>query len=81
MSDSPFLIFCPLCFASEESSSWGADVMDGHCFNCGASGGTVHLPAWAISEIRKNASWVGKRYYPTALVGDPICFMQIGKGS
>ena len=23
---------------------------------------------------------VGKRYYPTALVGDPICFMQIGKG-
>jgi len=24
---------------------------------------------------------VGKRYYPTALVGDPICFMQIGKGS
>jgi hypothetical protein len=24
---------------------------------------------------------VGKRYYPTALVGDPICFMRIGKGS
>jgi hypothetical protein len=24
---------------------------------------------------------VGKRYYLTALVGDPICFMQIGKGS
>jgi hypothetical protein len=24
---------------------------------------------------------VGKRYYPTALVGDPICFVQIGKGS
>lgn len=23
---------------------------------------------------------VGKRYYPTALVGDPICFIQIGKG-
>jgi hypothetical protein len=22
---------------------------------------------------------VGKRYYPTALVGDPICFIQIGK--
>jgi hypothetical protein len=23
---------------------------------------------------------VGKRSYPTALVGDPICFIQIGKG-
>jgi len=23
---------------------------------------------------------VGKRHYPTALVGDPICFIQIGKG-
>ena len=23
---------------------------------------------------------VGKRYYPTALVGDPICLIQIGKG-
>ena len=23
---------------------------------------------------------VGKRYYPTALVGDPICFIQVGKG-
>lgn len=22
---------------------------------------------------------VGKRYYPTALVGDPICFIQVGK--
>jgi hypothetical protein len=22
---------------------------------------------------------VGKRYYPTALVGDPICFIQIGR--
>jgi hypothetical protein len=24
---------------------------------------------------------VGKRYYPTALVGDPICFIQISKGN
>jgi len=24
---------------------------------------------------------VGKQYYPTALVGDPICFIQIGKGN
>lgn len=24
---------------------------------------------------------VGTRYYPTALVGDPICFIQIGKGN
>ena len=23
---------------------------------------------------------VGKRYYPTAFVGDPICFIHIGKG-
>jgi hypothetical protein len=23
---------------------------------------------------------VGKRYYPTALVGDPICCIHIGKG-
>jgi len=34
------------------------------CYNCGASGGTVRLPRWAIDAIRKNASWVGKRYYP-----------------
>lgn len=24
--------------------------------------------------------WVGKRRYPTALVGDPICFVHIGRG-
>ena len=28
-----------------------------------------------------SALLVGKRYYETALVGDPICFIQVGKGT
>lgn len=31
--------------------------------NCG-SGGLVPMPEWAVSSIRFQASWVGKRYYP-----------------
>jgi hypothetical protein len=27
-------------------------------------GGIVQLPLPAVEEIRRNASWVGKRYYP-----------------
>jgi hypothetical protein len=47
---------CSMCLAHDE--------IDGHCLNCGA-GGTTHLvPMWFIESIRKNASWVCKRYYP-----------------
>lgn len=57
--------FCASCFASEEDGSWGHTVtaVGGYCLNCGA-GGVVALPTWAIKEIRRNAAWVGARYYP-----------------
>lgn len=56
-------IFCTMCLASDTDASWGGEAMDGHCFNCGAGGCTVQIPRWAVENIRKNASWVGKRYY------------------
>ena len=46
------------------------------------------LVTTTIEEVLWIAEWchrhrvpysVGKRFYPTALVGDPICFIQIGK--
>jgi hypothetical protein len=58
------LQFCPGCFADEESGSCNHVVVGDLCTNCGANG-TVSLPRWAIESIRKNASWVGKRYYPS----------------
>lgn len=57
------LVFCPMCFASNEGGSWGDGCDEGHCFNCGASNSTVKLPRWAIDSIRQQASWVGKRFY------------------
>ena len=56
--------FCPLCFATNEDGSWGCTVTTAGCSNCGANGGIVRLPRWAVTSIRANASWVGKRYYP-----------------
>ena len=47
------------------------------------------LVTTSIEEVVWIAEWchrhrvryrVGKRCYPTALVGDPICFIQVGKG-
>jgi len=47
------------------------------------------LVTTTIEEVLWIAEWchrhrmpyrVGKRYYPAALVGDPICFVEIGKG-
>lgn len=59
--------FCPCCFADEQSGSWNHVVVPttagGHCSNCG-NGDTVLMPSWVIKEIRRNASWVGRRYYP-----------------
>jgi hypothetical protein len=55
--------FCPGCFASSYDGSWGHICDESHCFNCGA-GPTVMLPRWAVESIRRQASWVGKRYYP-----------------
>lgn len=59
------LEFCPGCFASEENGSWGCTTVNGHCMNCG-SAGTIQIPRWAVDSIRRSASWVGKRYYPSA---------------
>lgn len=58
------LDFCPRCFATSESGSWNHVVECGYCTNCGNSS-TVSLPFWAIESIREQASWVGKRYYPS----------------
>jgi len=55
--------FCTRCFASDSDGSWGETVQGDHCFNCGA-GGALSLPRWAVEEIRRNASWVGRHYYP-----------------
>lgn len=57
------LPFCPGCFATSEDGSWGSVVLGDYCLNCGA-GGTVTIPRWAVTSIRRQASWVGKRYYP-----------------
>ncbi len=57
-----------------------------HCMRSLAKPGLVTT---TTEEVLWIAEWchrhrvsyrVGKRYYPTALVGDPICFIQIGKG-
>lgn len=56
--------FCTLCFATENDGSWQHVVVGHFCANCGVGGAVVDLPEWAIKNIRQNASWVGKRYYP-----------------
>jgi hypothetical protein len=63
MDKSDILSFCPCCFASSETGSWAHNVVSGYCTNCG-NGSTITIPRWAVDEIRRNASWVGKRYYP-----------------
>lgn len=47
--------FCAMCFSVED--------LAGHCFNCGAGGTNVSIPAGHVELIRKSASWVGKHYY------------------
>lgn len=49
-------MFCAKCFADD-------DIV-GHCLNCGSGGTTIAIPTWAVEEIRRSATWVGKRYYP-----------------
>lgn len=59
--------FCVFCFgasSNELGASWGGDVGNNYCMNCGANGPNLLLPEWTIKSIRKQASWVGKRYYP-----------------
>lgn len=56
--------FCVLCFADDRGGSWGGGPEGGYCSNCGSGGSDIAIPAWAVESIRKNASWVGKRYYP-----------------
>jgi hypothetical protein len=55
--------FCPSCFADEDGGSWDHQAMAGYCLNCG-SASTITLAKWAVNEIRRNAAWVGSRYYP-----------------
>ena len=57
--------FCARCFADSHGGSWGEGTGSGGCYNCGASGCTVMIPVWAVESIREQASWVGKRYYPS----------------
>lgn len=64
--------FCVCCFADERGGSWGEGTIPnaGFCANCGAASCLVPIPLWGIDSIRKNASWVGKRYYPTEEDGE-----------
>lgn len=55
--------FCSNCFADDEGGSWGCGTDRSHCYNCGM-GLPVSIPVEAVRNIRKQASWVGKRYYP-----------------
>ena len=59
-------LFCVRCFATDTDGSWQHTVVPeaNYCTNCGGGGTSVKIPRWAVDEIRKNASWVGKRYYP-----------------
>ena len=61
-------LLCVRCFASDTEGSWQhvvyGDEEKNHCTNCGAGNAAVPLPRWAIDDIRENASWIGKRYYP-----------------
>ena len=58
------ILFCEMCFASSDDSSWGGELVQGYCMNCGAGGTSLQIPRYSVEYIRRNASWVGKRYYP-----------------
>lgn len=58
------LHFCTSCFATSEDGSGGGTAHADYCTNCGSGGSSILIPAWAVTEIRRTASWVGKRYYP-----------------
>src|ERR1051325_2191222 len=69
--DTNGMLFCVQCFASEIDGSWDHVVLQTDddyniCGNCGGCGTAYPLPRAAIESIRKQASWVGKRYYPHA---------------
>ncbi len=51
------IYFCSMCFAESDLAF--------HCHNCGAGGTNVSIPIGHAELIRKSASWVGKRYYPS----------------
>lgn len=57
--------FCVRCFASEDSGSWCATGSQTWCANCSAGGTLILIPEYAIKSIREQASWVGRRYYPS----------------
>lgn len=58
--------FCSKCFADSDGGSWGEPAEYSNCYNCNTSSfghGITSLPKYIVENIRKNASWVGKRYY------------------
>lgn len=60
------MLFCVSCFAAEhDGGSWGGGLTSDYCANCGAGGSSFPLPLWAVEEIRRNASFVGRLYYPS----------------
>lgn len=58
--------FCVMCFADESDGSWGHVTIpeSNYCTNCSSGGTLIQIPRGAVESIRRNASWVGKRYYP-----------------
>ncbi len=63
-----YVDFCPGCFATNLDGSCCPTGSDGTglqlgCDNCGGHH-LLHMPKWAADSIRRQASWVGKRYYP-----------------
>lgn len=57
--------FCVRCFANDDFSSWGGDIIGDYCTNCGGGGCGIQLPRVDIYSILESASWVGQRYYPS----------------
>jgi len=63
------LDFCVCCFATDEGGPYGEGTItigeNSACYSCGNSGPSLKIPRWAVDSIRKNGSWVCKRYYPS----------------
>lgn len=53
------LQFCISCLCPDHNNDSYS------CLNCGSCGSLIKLRRWQIDEICRNASWVGKRRYPT----------------
>lgn len=65
MTATTFVHFCSQCYASSEDGSMGGTAYATHCTNCGASGPTLYVESYHVKALRAQASWVGRRFYPT----------------